>query len=209
MNEGPGEFAERLRRFRERASLTQEELAERAAITAKAVSALERGERRRPYPHTVRALAGALGLDDADRDALAAVAKPRTTAEDPPVPTPAVPLVGRDRERTDLVGLLRGERLVTLTGPGGVGKTSLALDVARAVGLPVTVVELAPVTSARLVLPTLARALGLRQSGTPLLEAVVAHLAGRRRLVVLDNLEHLLDAAGDVAELLARTPGLT
>ena len=61
MTEGPGEFAERLRRFRERASFTQEELAERAAITAEAVSALERGERRRPYPHTLRALAGALG----------------------------------------------------------------------------------------------------------------------------------------------------
>jgi len=208
MTEGPGEFAERLRRFRQRASLTQEELAERAAITAKAVSALERGERRRPYPHTVRALAGALGLDDADRDALSAAAKARAAA-DPPVPAPAAPLVGRARERTDLVRLLGGERLVTLTGPGGVGKTSLALDVARAVGLPVTVVELAPVTSARLVVPTLARALGLRQSGTPLLDAVVAHLAGRQRLVVLDNVEHLLDAARDVAELLARAPGLT
>ncbi|MFQ1002652.1 ATP-binding protein [Modestobacter sp. SSW1-42] len=208
MTEGPGEFAERLRRFRERAALTQEELAERAALTAKAVSALERGERRRPYPHTVRALAGALGLDDAERDALAAAAKPRTV-ERPPVPAPAVPLLGRDCERAELVRLLHGGRLITITGPGGVGKTSLALDVARAVGRPAAVVELAPVTSARLVVPTLAGALGLRQSGTPLLDAVVAHLAGRQLLVVLDNLEHLLDAAGDVAELLARAPGLT
>jgi transcriptional regulator with XRE-family HTH domain len=55
MTEGPGAFTERLRRFRERALLTQEELAERSAVTAKAISALERGERRRPYPHTVRA----------------------------------------------------------------------------------------------------------------------------------------------------------
>jgi transcriptional regulator with XRE-family HTH domain len=61
VSEGPGEFAERLRRLRERAALTQEELAARAGLTAKAISARERGERRRPYPHTVRALADALG----------------------------------------------------------------------------------------------------------------------------------------------------
>src|SRR3954470_17798082 len=110
MTEGPGEFAERLRRFRERASLTQEELAERAAITAKAISALERGERRRPYPHTVRALADALGLDDADRDALSAAARPSVS---PAVEAPtAVPLIGRERERDEVVRLLSQHRLV-------------------------------------------------------------------------------------------------
>ena len=65
-------FAEHLRRLREAAGLTQEELAERAGLTGKAVGALERGARRHPYPHTVRALADALGLRDAERAGLVA-----------------------------------------------------------------------------------------------------------------------------------------
>ncbi|HYO35554.1 MAG TPA: helix-turn-helix transcriptional regulator, partial [Geodermatophilus sp.] len=69
---GPGHLADLLRRWRRRAALSQEELAARAGLTAKAVSALERGERRRPHPHTLRALAAALELDDADRAALTA-----------------------------------------------------------------------------------------------------------------------------------------
>ena len=61
-----------LRRHRERRGLTQEQLAERAGLTVNGISQLERGERRRPYPHTVRALAAALGLSDAERAALIA-----------------------------------------------------------------------------------------------------------------------------------------
>ena len=71
-----GEFATRLRRFRDAAGLTQEELAERAGLTVNAIGALERGERRRPYPHTVRVLGDALGLDDTERAELAAAARP-------------------------------------------------------------------------------------------------------------------------------------
>ena len=67
---GPGHFGERLRSLRGRAALSQEELAERAGMSAKAVSALERRERQRPYPSTVRALCEALELDQADRSAL-------------------------------------------------------------------------------------------------------------------------------------------
>ena len=88
VSEGPGQFAEQLRRFRERAALSQEELAARAGLTGKAVGALERGERRRPYPHTVRALADALGLDDDEREALTAAARPRRPK---PRPRPADP----------------------------------------------------------------------------------------------------------------------
>jgi predicted ATPase/DNA-binding XRE family transcriptional regulator len=222
---GPGGFAEHLRRLRERASLSQEELAARAGVTAKAVGALERGERRRPHPHTVRALADALALDAADRQALTAAARPAERAPDaepapPPraapvtVPLPPAPVVGRDAEREELAGLLRSgaTRLLTLTGPGGVGKTSLALEVARTVAddFPdgATVVELAPVRDARLVLVTVAVALGAPQLGGPLLDSLAAFLGARRRLVVLDNLEHVLDSAADVAALLARCPGL-
>ncbi len=75
---GRGDFAVQLRRWRDAAALTQEELAARAGLTAKAVGALERGQRRRPYPHTVRALAEALHLGEADRaDLVAAALHPR------------------------------------------------------------------------------------------------------------------------------------
>ncbi|MGY1773998.1 ATP-binding protein [Blastococcus sp. SYSU D00813] len=211
---GPGPFAERLRRLREAAALTQEELAERAGLTAKAVGALERGERRRPYPHTVRALADALGLDEAVRAALTGAARPGDEAPAPALPRPPVPLAGRDADRAEVTALLRdgGARLVTLTGPGGVGKTSLALDVAHAVApdFPdgVVLVELAPVRDAALVLPTVARAVGGQQPAGPALDALATTLGGRRLLLVLDNLEHLLGAAAEVAALLSRCPGL-
>ncbi|SEO46839.1 ATP-binding protein [Trujillonella endophytica] len=212
---GPGAFAVRLRRLREDAALTQEELAERAGLTAKAIGALERGERRRPYPHTVRALADALGLDGAGREGLSAAARP--TGEAPPnpvLPVPPVPLVGRETEFAEVAALLRDgtTRLLTLTGPGGVGKTSLALEVARALGedFPdgVVWVDLAPVRDAGLVLATLARAVGGQQPPGATPAALATVLGGRRLLVVLDNLEHLLGAASDVADLLARCPGL-
>ncbi|MFW3168624.1 ATP-binding protein [Geodermatophilus sp. CPCC 206100] len=218
MSDGPGAFAEVLRRQRGRAALSQEELAERSGLTAKAVSALERGERRRPHPHTVRALADALGLDPADRGALAAAARPEqpgaAPAPPPVLPHPAAPLVGRAAERDEVVGLLRSgtTRLLTLTGTGGVGKTSLALEVARTLApdFPdgVAVVELAAVPEAALVLPALAGALGARQPAGSAVESLAAAIGTRRQLVVLDNLEHVLDAAADVAALLARCAGL-
>ena len=129
-------FGERLRRSRERATLTQEELAKRAGLTAMAISALERGERRRPYPKTVRALADALGLDETEREELAASVQRRsdqpsavvrairsdwTAASLPPEPTA---LLGRDEELAVLRDQLVSPevRLLTLVGPGGVGK---------------------------------------------------------------------------------------
>lgn len=232
---GPGPFATRLRALRERAALTQEELADRAGLTSNAVGALERGERRRPYPHTVRALATALGLDETDRAALAAAARPgsagpvtgRTegtptgtaraavTLDPGPLHEPA-PLLGRDAELAHVLDRVRGRtsRLLTLTGPGGVGKTRLALAAAARLRADfpggVAIAELAPVHDPLLVLPTVATALGLPQVGPgDLVAQVSAYLGDRRPLLVLDNLEHVLAAATAVADLLARCPGLT
>ena len=76
-------FGARLRRLREAAGLTQEELAERAGLSRNAISSLERGERKRPYPHTVRSLAEALGLSEDERAALLA-SVPRQEGDPPP-----------------------------------------------------------------------------------------------------------------------------
>ena len=217
MGEDPGEgFGARLRRLREAAGLTQEQLAERAGLSAKAVSALERGERRRPYPHTLEALARALALPDDERAALArAVAEP-ARAPLPPLPVPPTRLVGREREVAALVDRLTGaeSRLVTLTGPGGVGKTRLALAVAAAAtaAVPdgVVLVSLAPLADPALVVPAIAAAFGLREAaGQDLGAALRAFLRPRRLLLVLDNVEHVLAAVPAVAELLAACPGLT
>ncbi|HSK55985.1 MAG TPA: helix-turn-helix domain-containing protein [Jiangellales bacterium] len=219
---GPGELAVRLRRWRLAAALSQEELAARAGLTAKAIGALERGERRRPYPHTVRALADSLGLDEDDRAALAAAAAGSTVdtlrlaqAPDPqPLPVPPAPLVGRQQEHDRAVAELRSGRvrLLTLTGPGGVGKTRLALEVARTMAgafpRAVTVVELAPVPEWPLVLPTVARVMGGQHRAGPAVDSLAAALGARRHLLVLDNLEHVLDVAGNLADLLTRCPGL-
>ena len=189
----PGDFAVVLRRLRESRSLTQEELAERSGLTAKAIGALERGERRRPYPHTVRSLADGLALDDDERASLVAavpsrdaVPRPRSAASTTrgpavqtqpdagqpapaaPSPTvvdpatapaaPATPLIGRDAEVDRLRALIsRGRRLVTITGPGGVGKTRLSLEVlareASAFPGGAVAVDLAPLRQPALVDP--------------------------------------------------------
>jgi predicted ATPase/DNA-binding SARP family transcriptional activator len=122
-------------------------------------------------------------------------------------------LVGRSRNLEELQALLRnpGVRLVTITGPGGAGKSRLALEVAAAAALerPVHLVGLAPVSDPDLVPAAIARALGVRESpDRPLIEAVAEALADTRALLFLDNLEHLARAAGHVAELLHRTPSL-
>jgi predicted ATPase/transcriptional regulator with XRE-family HTH domain len=210
-------FAERLRRLREGAGLTQEELADRAGLSGKAVSLLERGERTRPYPHTVTALAEALGLSNEGRSALvASVPRGRSSLAVRPstyVGTPPTPLLGRERELREVASLLRGgtTRLVTLTGPGGVGKTRLAHALLEVLSGDYSggtaFVPLAPVTSPDLVPPTVVHALGLSDDGRDPREVLADHLTGRRMLLVLDNLEHLVAAVDDLAPLLALPDG--
>ena len=132
-----------------------------------------------------------------------------------PPPTPPTSFVGRERDVAAIRALLQEDvRLLTLIGPGGVGKTRLAIRVAAelAPAFPagVAFVGLAPLTDPALLLPTIAQTLGLRESGERLLgERLAASLGDRRFLLLLDNLEHLVDAAPQLAEPLSACPGLT
>ena len=116
-------------------------------------------------------------------------------------PTSLTPFLGRETRgrRRDHVRA-SDARLVTLTGPGGIGKTRIALEVGERVASEfadgVVFVDLAPLREVALVLPAIASALGLREAaGRPLHEVVQGYLAERQILLVLDNFEHLLDAA--------------
>ena len=132
------------------------------------------------------------------------------------LPLSLTPLVGREREVAQVSSLLLRDdvRLVVLTGPGGVGKTRVALQVAtdaqEAFPDGVVFVSLAAIRDPALVLPTVAEAFGLRDTGMQhVRERLAALLGSRRLLLVLDNFEHLLLAAPVVPDLLAACPGLT
>ena len=124
------------------------------------------------------------------------------------LPAPGSRLVGRDADLAEVRGLLDdGRRLITLTGPGGTGKTRLALQVAADAlpGFPggVFLADLSHVVDPELVAGTVAGALGLREGGgRSAEEALAAFLGERRLLLVLDNMEHVLEAAGLVGRLL-------
>jgi predicted ATPase/DNA-binding XRE family transcriptional regulator len=215
-------FGELLRSHRNSANLTQEELAGRTGLTPQAIGKLERGERRRPHRYTVEKLAEALGLTGHDLARFEAAARRSSVRRATPglilrdLPAPSTPLVGRDQEVTSVLHLLLREevRLLTLTGPGGVGKTRLALEVAGrsrdAFPDGVAFVSLASLRDAALFPSVLAQTLGVKElAGEAPQQTLERHLRDRHMLLVLDNFEHLLSAALVVAALVAACPQLT
>src|SRR5215218_2050691 len=165
-----GSFGAQLKTLRDAAGFSQEELATISGLSVHAVSALERGERRRPHVETVRALAAALDLTGATRDALllSARASAQEAASDElvgsPLPVPVTPLVGRDTDLQTVRQWLAdpAARLITLIGPGGVGKTRLLLELARTIAaegpIRVVFVSLAAIRDPAFVAPAIAEA---------------------------------------------------
>jgi predicted ATPase len=147
---------------------------------------------------------------DPSLDAPAAAS--RQTARLPVAPTT---MLGRRLEVAAVAALLRRDevRLLTLTGPGGTGKTRLALATAEELAHEfrddVAFVDLSAIRSGGFVLPTIAEALGLPAADQPLVPAIAGHIRDRRPLLVLDNLEQLRDEVAGIGELLAATARLT
>jgi predicted ATPase/DNA-binding CsgD family transcriptional regulator/DNA-binding XRE family transcriptional regulator len=213
-------FAGLLRQLRDEAGLTQEELAGAALVSQRAVSDLERGINRTARKDTADLLAGALRLEGPTRELFVAAARgytpaagvlaalrrqaqaayPATTGGVRGFPAALTSFIGREAAMRQVASLLEEYRLVTVTGPGGSGKTRLAGEVARQVAgrFPdgAWLVELVPAQDPAQVPAVVAAALGVReQPGLPAAEALAQALARQQLLLVLDNCEHVIGAA--------------
>ncbi len=201
-------FATLLRRHRRAASLTQEELAARAGISARTVADLERGVNLTPRRDTLELLIQALALADPDRAALKMAARRAPSPARPMpgqrrtnLPASLTGFIGRTGEQALLRQALAAAHLVTVTGMGGCGKTRLALRVTED-ALPdypdgVWLADLSALADPLLVTGVVAGVLGVRDTGQhTLLNALTASLRPKGLLLVLDNCEHLADSCG-------------
>lgn len=219
-------FGNLLRQHRRNGQLTQEELAERAGVSTRAISDLERGERTHPYRETARVLADALGLAGNERITFLDAARRSGTQQarsspvspdfaGPVLPRPRTSLIGRQDELVSLVRLVHSERrqMVTITGPAGVGKTRLLFEIGAHLSgaFPdgVAFVDLAPLAHQGQIEGAIAESLGVADQGAiPLLEAIRRRIGPLRLLLLLDNFEHVLAAAPLVSDLLQAAPAL-
>jgi predicted ATPase/DNA-binding XRE family transcriptional regulator len=210
------QFGTLLKRYRTAAGLTQEALAARAQLSARTIADLERGISRTPRHDTLELLLEALSLTAQQRTLLLSTIRPEMTAPAPwthspsPPPIPPTLLIGREQEMTRALAFLQrdGVRLLTLTGPSGVGKTRLGIQLAQELGEGfedgVVFVALAPLRDPSLLAVTLAQALGLRESSDgQVSEQVQVYLQEKQLLLVLDNFEQIRQAAPLIADLLA------
>ncbi len=225
-------FGEWLRQRRETLDLTRVELAQRAGCSVSTLRKIET-DQRRPSKQLSELLADCLGIASDERAAFIKAARGQLRVErlGPPslafgprhkpsaplfnLPSPPTPLVGRESELAELGQLLRAPqcRLLTVAGPGGIGKTRLAIEIAsRHRDLfpdGGCFASLASLNTSAFLVPAIANALGFAFQGqidprTQLLN----HLRAKQALLVLDNVEHLLDGVGLFGELLTRAPGV-
>ncbi len=201
-------FGDLLVHLRKRARLTQEELGRAVGYSRSQITLLEKNQRL-PSAATVAALfVPALDLDDAPELAqrlivLAVLArKPRTN-----LPASLSSFIGREKEIAEIQRLITMQRVVTLTGSGGAGKTRLAIESAS--GLikhfadGVWLIEFAPLNDAALVPNAVTSTLGLLEThGRPLVTALIDVLREQHRLLIFDNCEHLIDACAQLAATL-------
>jgi predicted ATPase len=217
------DFGTLLRRHRLAAGLSQEALAERARMSTNGVGALERGHRRTPQRETLALLVHALALSDDQRREFEAAATPasglrrgdRAALDAGPwsgvrvsnLPLNLTSFVGRETELDEIARLVRQQRLVTLTGAGGIGKTQTALQVGATLvetaGTSICFVTLAPVADPALVVAAIASTLSVQEvPDRPLLETLMAYLKNKAILLILDNCEHVVAEAASVASAL-------
>ena len=219
-------FGSLLRRFRIGAGLSREALAEQARISSDDIDALERDAAAAPADATLAALVTALALSGDRRSTFEAAAGSNgagtgaardeaVPASPPSAPAALASFVGRDAELAEIAAALTSSRLVTIFGPGGVGKTriaqQIAIDAHAAYPGGIWVAELAPFSDPELIPVAIASSLGIADPGgaRPLLETVVSALRTKRALLVLDNCEHLrADVGAAAAALLSGCPKL-